>query len=129
MCVTSCVVWGEVTGAYPPMWPSKTGLGPVSQIRHKSHRLTNRGLTPVFGFEGQAVDPGAHRLGARPCGDVAVGRRDRDPLLRHARPSIAGRTRCVEPDAIVHDFTVQSEAFNAAPVMRSADTLGGACST
>jgi SAM-dependent methyltransferase len=30
----------------------------------------------------------------------------------------------VEPDDIVHEFTVQSEAFNAAPVMRSADTLG-----
>lgn len=37
---------------------------------------------------------------------------------------MAGRTRCVEPEAIVHEFTVQSEAFNAAPVMRSADTLG-----
>ena len=30
----------------------------------------------------------------------------------------------MEPDAIVREFTVQSEAFNAAPVMRSADTLG-----
>jgi SAM-dependent methyltransferase len=30
----------------------------------------------------------------------------------------------VEPDAIVREFTGQSEAFNAAPVMRSADTLG-----
>ncbi len=30
----------------------------------------------------------------------------------------------MEPDAVVREFTVQSEAFNAAPVMRSADTLG-----
>jgi SAM-dependent methyltransferase len=37
---------------------------------------------------------------------------------------MAGRTPAVEPDAIVREFTGQSEAFNAAPVMRSADTLG-----
>ena len=30
----------------------------------------------------------------------------------------------MEPDAIVREFTHQSEAFNAAPAMRSADTLG-----
>lgn len=30
----------------------------------------------------------------------------------------------MEPDAIVREFTSQSEAFNAAPAMRSADTLG-----
>jgi SAM-dependent methyltransferase len=30
----------------------------------------------------------------------------------------------VEPDAVVREFTYQSEAFNAAAAMRSADTLG-----
>ena len=35
-----------------------------------------------------------------------------------------GRTRAMEPDAIVREFTHQSEAFNAAAAMRSADTLG-----
>ena len=30
----------------------------------------------------------------------------------------------MEPDAVVREFTHQSESFNAAPVMRSADTLG-----
>jgi SAM-dependent methyltransferase len=30
----------------------------------------------------------------------------------------------VEPDSIVREFTHQSESFNAAPAMRSADTLG-----
>jgi len=30
----------------------------------------------------------------------------------------------MEPDAIVREFTHQSESFNAAPAMRSADTLG-----
>jgi SAM-dependent methyltransferase len=30
----------------------------------------------------------------------------------------------VEPDAVVREFTAQSESFNAAPAMRSADTLG-----
>jgi SAM-dependent methyltransferase len=30
----------------------------------------------------------------------------------------------VEPDRVVREFTHQSESFNAAPVMRSADTLG-----
>ncbi len=35
-----------------------------------------------------------------------------------------GRTRQVEPDTVVREFTHQSESFNAAPAMRSADTLG-----
>jgi SAM-dependent methyltransferase len=34
------------------------------------------------------------------------------------------RTRRVEPDPIVREFTHQSESFNAAPAMRSADSLG-----
>jgi SAM-dependent methyltransferase len=34
------------------------------------------------------------------------------------------RTRPVEPDPIVREFTHQSESFNAAPAMRSAGTLG-----
>jgi SAM-dependent methyltransferase len=36
----------------------------------------------------------------------------------------AGRTRRVEPDTVVREFTHQSESFNAAAAMRSADTLG-----
>src|SRR5881409_3090590 len=30
----------------------------------------------------------------------------------------------MEPDQVVREFTHQSESFNVAPVMRSADTLG-----
>jgi SAM-dependent methyltransferase len=38
--------------------------------------------------------------------------------------TVAGRTPAVESDPIVREFTHQSESFNAAPAMRSADTLG-----